>query len=205
MYKGERFNGYTHAAGAVLAIGAAGTLIAHAASKGDSWRMLSFSIYGATLVLLYLTSTLYHSTRGRTKEFFRKLDYISIYLLIAGSYTPFALVTLDTVWGRPLLAAVWALAVVGILQEIFVARGARVTSLCIYFFMGWIGVVAFEPLAHSLTFEGVKLLLTSGAIYTVGVIFYLFDERFPYWHGIWHLFVMAGSAIHYAAIVKFMA
>src|SRR4051812_3418669 len=95
MYRGERFNGYSHAAGAVLAVGAAGTLIAQAASKGDAWKMVSFSIYGATLVLLYLTSTLYHSTRGRTKEFFRKLDYICIYLLIAGSYTPFALVTLD--------------------------------------------------------------------------------------------------------------
>src|SRR3982750_939642 len=93
MYKGERFNGYTHAAGAVLAIGAAGTLIAHAASRGDPWRMLSFSIYGVTRVLFYPASTLYHNTRARTKEFFPKLDYIAIYLVIAGSYTPFALVT----------------------------------------------------------------------------------------------------------------
>ena len=205
MYRGERFNGITHAAGAILAIGAAGTLIAQATTKGDPWKILSFSIYGASLVLLYLVSTLYHSTRGRTKEFFRKLDYIAIYLLIAGSYTPFALVTLDTLWGRPLLAAVWALAIVGILQEIFVARGARVTSLAIYFFMGWIGIVAFEPLAASLTFDGLKLLLTSGAIYTAGVFFYLFDERYPHYHGIWHLFVIGGSACHFATLLRFVA
>jgi hemolysin III len=205
MYRGERFNGYTHAAGAVLAVGAAGTLIVHAVSKGDPWRMLAFSIYGVTLVLLYLASTLYHSTRGRTKEFFRKLDYISIYLVIAGSYTPFALVTLDRIWGRPLLWAVWALAVVGIVQEIFVARGARITSLFVYFFMGWIGLVAFEPLAASLTLDGLKLLITSGAIYTVGVLFYLFDDRFPTCHGIWHLFVLGGSAAHFATLFRFVA
>ena len=205
MYHGERFNGYTHAAGAVLAVGGAAALVSQAAVKGDPWKLLAFGIYGATLVLLYLVSTLYHSTRGRTKEFFRKLDYISIYLLIAGSYTPFALVTLDQAWGRPLLAAVWALAVVGILQEIYVARGARVTSLLIYVIMGWIGVVALDPLAVGLTMKGLAFVLGSGAIYTAGIVFYLFDERFPHWHGIWHLFVMGGSALHYAALLLFVA
>lgn len=205
MYHGERFNGYTHAAGTVLALGGAATLISLAASKGDPWRILSFSIYGSTLFLVYLASTLYHSTRGRTKEFFRKCDYISIYLLIAGSYTPFALVTLDQGWGRPLLAAVWALAFVGILQEVFVARGARFTSLAIYLIMGWIGLVALEPLAAALTSEGLFWLLASGAIYTAGVLFYLFDTRFPHWHGIWHCFVMGGSALHYVAVLRFVA
>ena len=205
MYHGERFNGYSHAAGAVLAVGAAGTLIATAAARGDPWKLLSFSIYGATLVLLYLASTIYHSTRGRTKEFFRKLDYIAIYLLIAGSYTPFALVSLDQFWGRPLLMAVWALATVGILQEIFVARGARITSLAIYFFMGWIGIVAVEPLAASLSVEGLKWLIASGAIYTAGVLFYLFDGKYPSCHGIWHLFVILGSAAHFMTLIKFVA
>ena len=205
MYHGERFNGYTHAAGAVLAVGGAATLIATAASRNDPSRLVSFSIYGATLVLLYLASTIYHSTRGRTKEFFRKLDYIAIYLLIAGSYTPFALVSLDQSWGRPLLYAVWALAAVGIVQEIFVAKGARLTSLAIYFFMGWIGVVAFEPLAASLSIEGLKWLIASGTIYTVGVVFYLFDEKYPHWHGIWHLFVIGGSATHFLAVFRFVA
>ena len=205
MYRGERFNGYSHAAGAVLALGGAATLISMAASRGDPWRLVSFTIYGTTLVLLYLISTIYHSTRGRAKEFFRKLDYISIYLFIAGSYTPFALVSLDSAWGRPLLAAIWALAVVGILQEIFVARGARLTSLFIYMFMGWIGLVALEPLAAGLSMEGLKWLLASGAIYTVGVLFYLFDERFPACHGIWHLFVICGSVAHYVSLVRFVA
>ena len=205
MYHGERFNGYTHAAGVVLAVGGAGTLIATAAMRNDPWRMVSFSIYGATLVLLYLASTIYHSTRGRTKEFFRKLDYIAIYLLIAGSYTPFAMVSLDRFWGRPLLMAVWALAAVGIVQEIFVARGARITSLAIYFFMGWIGLVAFQPLAASLTVDGLKWLLASGFIYTIGVFFYLFDEKYPHWHGIWHLFVLGGSATHFLAVFRFVA
>lgn len=205
MYPGERFNGYTHAAGAVLAVGGAGTLIATAASRNDPSRLVSFSIYGATLVLLYLASTIYHSTRGRAKEFFRKLDYVAIYLLIAGSYTPFALVSLDQAWGRPLLYAVWALAAVGVLQEIFVARGARLTSLAIYFFMGWIGIVAVEPLAASLTVEGLKWVIASGTIYTVGVVFYFFDEKYPHWHGIWHLFVLGGSATHFLAVFRFVA
>lgn len=205
MYHGERFNGYTHAAGAILAAGGATALITQALQRNDSSRILAFSVYGATLVLTYLASTIYHSTRGRTKEFFRKLDYIAIYLLIAGSYTPFALVALDQQWGRPLLAAVWALAAVGIVQEIFVARGARVTSLLIYVFMGWIGIVALDPLAVALTAKGLAWVIGSGVIYTTGIVFYLFDERFPHWHGIWHLFVMGGSAAHYAAVMLFVA
>jgi hemolysin III len=205
MYHGERFNGYTHAAGVLLAAGGATALISQAAAKGDPWRLLAFTIYGATLVLLYLVSTVYHSTRGRAKDFFRKLDYIAIYLFIAGCYTPFALVTLDTTWGRPLLAAVWALATVGVLQEIFVARGARITSLLIYVCMGWIGLIALEPLIAGLTTNGFACLLCSGVIYTAGIAFYLFDERFPYFHGIWHLFVIGGSAAHYAALALFVA
>ena len=205
MYHGERFNGYTHAAGVVLAAGGATAHISQAMAKNDPSRLLAFSIYGATLVLCYLASTLYHSTRGRTKEVFRKLDYIAIYLLIAGSYTPFALVTLDQAWGRPLLGAVWALAAVGIVQELFVAKGARITSLLIYVFMGWIGLVALDPLTIALTAKGLTWLIGSGIIYTAGIVFYLFDERFPHWHGIWHLFVMGGSAAHYGAVALFVA
>jgi hemolysin III len=206
MYHGERFNGYTHLAGAVLALGGAGVLVSMAAQKADPWRLVSFSIYGATLVLLYLTSTLYHSTRGRAKDILRKLDYCAIYLVIAGTYTPFALVALQ---GRPegmtLLAAVWALALVGIWQECKVACGRRLTSLAIYVIMGWLGVLALEPLIHALSWNGLALLLAGGIVYTLGIVFYLYDERVPHFHGIWHLFVLAGSCAHYGTIVAFVA
>jgi len=206
MYHGERFNGYTHLAGAVLALGGASVLVSMAAQKADPWRLLSFSIYGATLILLYLVSTLYHSTRGRTKDILRKLDYCAIYLVIAGTYTPFALVALK---GHPeglaLLAAVWALALVGIVQECCLACGRRFTSLAIYLIMGWLGIVALEPLFLALSWKGMALMLAGGLVYTFGVLFYLFDERVPHFHGIWHLFVLAGSAAHYGTIVAFLA
>ncbi len=205
MYHGERFNGYTHLAGAVLALAGAAALVVLAAMKADPWRIVSFSVYGTTLFLLYLTSTLYHSTRGRAKSVLRKLDYCSIYLLIAGTYTPFALVTLNGPWGWTLFGAVWALAVVGIVQEWWLARGARVASLAIYVLMGWLAIVAVAPLFHALSWSGMAWVVGGGLLYTGGIVFYLFDERVRHFHGIWHLFVIGGSAAHYIAIVAFVA
>ena len=205
MYHGERFNGYTHLAGAVLALGGATVLVAMAAAKADPWRLVSFSVYGATLILLYLASTLYHSTRGRTKDILRKVDHCSIYLVIAGTYTPFALVSLKGPEGFTLLAAVWALALLGIVQECWLARGMRLTSLAIYLIMGWLALFALEPLFAALSWKGMALMLAGGLVYTFGVLFYLLDERKPHFHGIWHLFVLAGSAAHYATIVAFVA
>jgi len=205
MYHGERLNSYTHLAGSVLALAGGVTLVSMAASRHDPWRLASFSIYGLTLFLTYVSSTFYHSTRGRTKEIFRRLDHISIYLMIAGTYTPFAMVALQGTWGWRLLEAAWGLALLGIVQEVLVARGARITSLVIYLVMGWMGVVFGELIADALSMQGFLYLLGGGIIYTVGIVFYLFDERFPHWHGIWHLFVIAGSAVHYTAIVKFLA
>ncbi len=205
MYHGERFNGYTHLAGAVLALAGATVLVVLAAMKADPWRIVSFSVYGTTLFLLYLTSTLYHSTRGRAKSVLRKLDYCSIYLLIAGTYTPFVLVTLNGPWGWTLFGAVWALAVVGIVQEWWLARGARVASLAIYVLMGWLAIVAVAPLFHALAWKGMAWVVGGGLLYTAGIVFYLFDERVRHFHGIWHLFVIGGSAAHYIAIVAFVA
>ncbi len=205
MYRGERFNGYTHLAGAVLALAGVTGLVVLAAVKGDPWRIVSFSVYGATLILLYLASTLYHSTRGRTKSVFRKLDHCSIYLLIAGTYTPFALVTLNGAWGWTLFGAGWALAVAGIAQEWWLARGARVASLAIYVLMGWLAIVAVAPLFHALAWSGMAWVVGGGLLYTAGIVFYLFDERVRHFHGIWHLFVIAGSAAHYIAILAFVA
>src|SRR6187402_2684362 len=135
MYHGERFNGFTHLAGTALAVAGSVVLIAGAAQLADPWRIVSFSIYGAMLITLYLFSTLYHSVRGRAKDVLRKVDYCSIYLLIAGTYTPFALVSLRGAWGWSLLGTVWGLALVGIVQEIWLARGARWLSLAIYVLM----------------------------------------------------------------------
>ena len=205
MYHGERFNSYTHLAGSVLAVTGAAALVTQAAERADPVRLASFTVYGATLCLLFLASTLYHSTQGRAKDVFRKLDHCSIYLVIAGSYTPIAMVKMDGTWGWTLFGAVWSLALVGILQEIWIAKGARLTSLAIYLLMGWIALVAVEPLISALTWNGFAWMLAAGMIYTVGIVFYLYDERFPHWHGIWHLFVLAGSAAYYGMIVKFVA
>ena len=206
MYHGERLNASTHLAGTLLAMGGAAVLVAMALHKGaDSTRLVSFSIYGITLTLLYLTSTIYHSVRGRVKDVFRKLDYCAIYLVIAGTYTPFALVALKGPEGWTLLWAVWALALVGIVQECWIAKGKRLTSLAIYVLMGWLALFTLDPLFAALTVKGVTWMLGGGLIYTVGIIFYLLDERVAHFHGIWHLFVIAGSAMHYATIMGFLA
>ncbi len=205
MYYGERFNGYSHLAGAVLAAAGAAVLIVLGALHGDAWKIVSFAIYGATLVTLYSVSTLYHSTRGRAKRILRELDHHSIYLLIAGTYTPFALVSLRGPWGWTLFGIVWALALVGIVQEFWLGRGARVLSLAIYLLMGWIGAAAVVPLIEALTPAGFAWVAAGGLVYTAGILFYVFDERFRHWHGIWHLFVVAGSAIHYFAIALYVA
>ena len=205
MYHGERFNGYTHLCGTVLALAGAAVLVVLAALKADPWRIVSFSVYGVTLCLLYLSSTLYHSTRGRTKLVFRKLDHCAIYLLIAGTYTPFALVILSGPWGWTLFGSVWGLALLGVVQEIWLARGARLTSLTIYLLMGWLALAALGPLIDALPANGLAWVAAGGFAYTAGIVFYLYDERFKHWHGIWHCFVLAGSTVHYAAIVLFVA
>jgi hemolysin III len=205
MYYGERFNGYTHLAGAMLATAGAVTLVSIAAVRGDPLRITSFTVYGVTLCLMFLVSTLYHSTRGRAKSVLRKLDHCMIYVVIAGTCTPFALVTLKGGWGWSLFGAMWALALVGIVQECCLARGLRLTSLAIYLMMGWLPLIAFEPLLAALSWAGLTWLLAGGLVYTAGIVFYLYDERFRHWHGIWHLFVLGGSATHFAAIVKFVA
>jgi hemolysin III len=206
MHHGERFNGYTALAGAILALTGGSFLVVMAAQKADPWRIVSFAVYGASLFALYLISTLYHGMRGgRAKDVFRKLDHCSIYLLIAGTYTPFTLVTLNGPWGWSLFGAIWALAALGIVQECWLARGARMASLVIYVLMGWLAVVALVPLFAALGPAGMAWVVGGGVLYTAGIVFYLYDERIRHFHGIWHLFVLAGSAAHFIAIVAFVA
>ena len=200
MYHGERFNAWTHLVGAALACLGAIWLLVLAALDGSPVKIVSVAIYGLSLILLYSISTLYHSLRGRAKVVMRKLDHLSIYLLIAGSYTPFCLVTLAGTWGWTLFGIVWGLAVIGMLQEIKPRSEARVLSLVIYAVMGWIVLVAVKPLIAALGREGFIWLAAGGVFYTVGIIFFAFDSRFRHWHGIWHLFVIAGSLLHFVAV-----
>lgn len=204
MYHGERFNAWTHLIGALLAATGAVWLVVLATTSGDVWKVVSTSIYGSTLVVLYSISTIYHSVRGRVKAILRKLDHLSIYLLIAGSYTPFCLISLRGPWGWSLFGVVWTLAVVGMLQEIKPRSEARVMSLVIYALMGWIVLIAIEPLLASLGLAGFLWLAAGGLFYTVGIIFFAFDGRFRHWHGIWHLFVIAGSLMHFIAILFYV-
>ncbi|MGV8918561.1 MAG: PAQR family membrane homeostasis protein TrhA [Pseudomonas sp.] len=200
MYHGERFNAWTHLVGAVLAFIGAIWMLVLASMDGSVWKIVSMAIYGVTLLLLYSVSTVYHSVRGRAKVIMQKVDHLSIYLLIAGSYTPFCLVTLRGPWGWSLFGVVWGLAVIGMLQEIKPRSEARVMSIVIYAVMGWIVLVAVKPLMAALGTAGFTWLAAGGVLYTVGIIFFAFDNRFRHWHGIWHLFVIAGSLLHFVAI-----
>ncbi|WP_153132584.1 PAQR family membrane homeostasis protein TrhA [Dechloromonas hortensis] len=204
MYHGEKFNAWTHLLGALFALGGAAWLIKLAAASGDGWKLFSVAVYGATLVVLYSISTLYHSVRGRAKNVLRKLDHLSIYLLIAGSYTPFCLISLRGPWGWSLFGIVWTLGLIGMLQEIKPRSEARVLSLVIYALMGWIVLVAIKPLLASIGLAGFLWLAAGGLFYTVGIVFFAFDERFRHWHGIWHLFVIAGSLSHFIAILFYV-
>jgi hemolysin III len=204
MYYGEKFNALTHLAGAVLALVGSVVLIVLAAQDGDPWKIVSVSIYGATLVLLYGFSTAYHSLRGRAKIILRELDHHSIYLLIAGTYTPFCLVTLRGPWGWSLFGAVWGLAVLGSLQELRPKGGARILSVVIYVVMGWVALVALVPMLRVLGPDGFAWVVAGGLFYTLGIVFYALDTRLRHSHGIWHLFVMAGSVAHYVAILRYV-
>lgn len=204
MYYGEKFNAWTHLVGAVLASIGAVWLLVIASLTGDVWKIVSVAVYGVALVLLYSASTVYHSVRGRAKVIMQKVDHLSIYLLIAGSYTPFCLVTLRGPWGWTLFGIVWGLAVIGMLQEIKPRSEARVMSIVIYAVMGWIVLVAVKPLIAALGTGGFTWLALGGVLYTVGIIFFAYDKRFLHWHGIWHLFVIAGSLLHFVAITWYV-
>lgn len=204
MYHGERFNSFTHLAGLVLAAAGAAVLITRAAVAGDAWQVVSFSVFAATMVLLYGASAAYHSVRGAAKRVLVKCDHCAIYLLIAGTYTPFTLVTLRGPWGWSLFGTVWGLAIIGIIKELAVGR-ERVPSVPLYVAMGWLGVIAAVPLFNQLPAEGLFWLVVGGLMYTVGIIFYANDERWRHAHGVWHLFVLAGTACHYYTVLEFVA
>jgi hemolysin III len=204
MIKGERFNSISHLLGAALALAGAAVLVVVAARDGEARRIVSFSVYGASLFLLYLISTLYHGLPGRAKHVFRVLDHQAIYLLIAGSYTPFTLVTLNGQVGWWLFGTIWGLAVLGLVLDALPRRGARVVPFVIYFTMGWLVVLALDPLLVALPRAGFYWLLAGGLFYTSGIVFFALDRRYPWMHGVWHLFVLAGSISHYVAVLVYV-
>lgn len=205
MYKGERLNSISHLVGAVGALVGLAILVVLASRQGDPWKIVSFSIYGTTLFLLYLFSTLYHSLREKPKAVFRKLDQNAIYLLIAGTYTPFSLVTLRGAWGWSMFGVIWGLAVIGIALNSISKRIPSFLPVVIYLLMGWLAIIAIKPLFQALTPPGFILLLLGGIFYTVGIVFFVFDDRVRYFHAIWHLHVLAGSFSHYLTLFFYVA
>jgi hemolysin III len=205
MYKGEWFNSISHLIGAVAALVGLLIVVVVAAQQGDPWKIVSFSVYGFTLFSLYTISTLYHSLQGRAKRIFRKLDHLSIYFLIAGTYTPFTLVTLRGVWGWTIFGIIWGLALFGLVLEALPQKSNRVLSMVVYVLMGWLVLVALKPLLAALPMAGFLWLLVGGIFYTGGLAFFFFDEKVRHFHGIWHLFVLAGSLCHYLTILFYVA
>jgi len=204
MYHGERFNSITHLVGAALALAGLVVLVVFASLKGDVWKIVSFSIYGTSLFLLYALSTLYHSLRGRAKRIFMKLDHVAIYLLIAGTYSPLTLVTLRGAWGWSLFGIIWGLAVSGIVVDSLHKQGSRRIQMAIYLLMGWLIVVALYPLIQIMPTGGLVLLVLGGLFYTGGMVFYALDDRITHAHGIWHLFVLGGSISHYLIMLLYV-
>lgn len=205
MYKGEFFNSISHLIGVILACIGATVLLGIAIDRGDVYKIVGFSVYGFMLITLYLVSTIYHSIKGPKKNLFRQLDYYSIYLMIAGSYTPFTLVTLRGVWGWSLFSIIWLLAVAGIIQEILIGKKTRKYSLIIYVLMGWLAIVAIKPLFELLPTPGFLWLVSGGLAYTIGIIFFLLDEKIKHFHGVWHLFVLAGSIFQFVCLYEYVA
>lgn len=204
MQKGEWFNTISHLVGASLALAGVVVLLVVASVSGEVLRVVSFSVYGATLFLLYLISTLYHGLRGRAKRVFRILDHQAIYLLIAGTYTPFTLVTLQGSTGWWLFGAIWGLAVLGMAIDGVFRHGIRVAPFVIYFLMGWLILLALGPLLAELPLNGFAWLLAGGLLYTGGIVFFALDRRYPWMHGLWHLCVLGGSISHYVAILVYV-
>ena len=197
----ELANSVTHGVGLALSVVGAPVHIFSAVSTKDGWRIVAACIYAATLVILYAASTLYHSVRNVDhKELWQRVDHAAIYLLIAGTYTPFTLISLRGAWGWSLFGFVWTLALVGVLLK---SRfGARLPALStwIYLGMGWVIVIAMRPLASHVAPAGLFWLALGGALYTGGVVFYVW-EKVRYSHAVWHVFVLGGSMAHFAAVL----
>ncbi len=192
----EIANAITHGIGALLSVAALVLLVVFSARKGDAWRVVSFSVYGATLILLYTMSVLSHAFTGNVKRLFELFDFSAVYLLIAGTYTPIALVFMRGPWGWTIFGIIWALAVLGVIFKVFFLGRFNFAGTLVYIAMGWLIIAAFKPLVAGSSAGFIKWLVAGGVCYTLGTFFYLFREM-PYHHPVWHLFVLAGSMCHF--------
>jgi hemolysin III len=200
----EIANSVTHGLGVVLSIAALAVLATLASMRGNAWHVVGCSVFGATLVVLYLASTLYHGVQWpRAKAVLRVLDHSAIFLLIAGTYTPFTLVTLRGAWGWSLFGVIWGLAALGIVSRVTFLRRFPVMSVVLYVAMRWAVVVAGRPLLSAVNTGGLLLLVGGGIAYTGGVAFYAW-QRLPYHHAIWHGFVLLGSTLHVLAVLLYV-
>lgn len=200
----EIANSISHGIGVGLSFAALVILVVLASRHSDAWRIVSFSIYGTTLILLYLSSTLYHSfVNSKIKRFFRILDHLTIYLLIAGSYTPITLVSMRGVWGWTLFGLIWGMAIAGIIVTIVFKEKIKPVMVLSYVAMGLLVVIAFKPMLLMLPQKMILWLFIGGACYILGIIFYLW-KRLPYHHPIWHLFVLGGSISHFFGILFYL-
>lgn len=203
-FEEEIANSITHGIGVGLSIAATSVLVVKASLYGDTWQVVSFSIYGGALIILYLASTLYHSFQNPgTKHIFKIIDHASIYLLIAGSYTPFMLISIRGAWGWSMFGIVWGLAFAGIVfKTLFIGRFKKLSTL-VYILMGWLIVIAFKPMIEGVPTGGLIWLAVGGLFYTLGVIFYTWHSL-KYNHAIWHLFVLGGSISHFFSIYRYL-
>ena len=207
MYNGEKLNSITHLVGAILALVGFGSLMTIGIEQQNTALLVGFVVFGFTLVLLYTMSTLYHSFHPpKLKKFFQKLDHVSIYLLIAGTYTPYMLVSLHDRNGAFILSLIWLMAVVGLLLDILVRNRIEWLQILIYLVMGWLCALSYSDLEATLPTAGLVWLTAGGIAYTVGIIFYVLDSRtkLRHAHGIWHLFVLSGSICHFISIVGYV-
>lgn len=206
MYHGERLNSVTHLLGLALAVVGSAVLVSQAVHSGDPLKILSFSVFGLTMIVLYAASSLYHSIRGASKALWAKVDHCAIYLLIAGTYTPYMMVSLGDGNGPLMLLGVWSLALIGFLLDIFIKTRIQTLQIFIYLLMGWICVLEFDHLQEAIAAPGIVMLVIGGIAYTLGVIFYVLDhqKKFSYAHGIWHIFVLVGSVSHFISIIGFV-
>jgi len=194
----------THGVGLLLSIGGLAVLVAFSSLYGDAWHITSTSIYGATLILLYAASTLYHGIpHARAKEVLQRLDHAAIFLLIAGTYTPFTLVNLRGSWGWTLFGLVWGIAIAGMVLELACRKRYKRLSITLYLGLGWLVLIAIKPMLTSVEAGGLVLLLAGGLCYSFGVIFYVW-KRLTYHHAIWHLFVLAGSTLHFFSVLFYV-
>lgn len=207
MYDGEKLNSITHLVGAVLALVGFGVLLTISIQERNPLLIISFAIFGFTLILLYTMSTLYHSFHPpKLKKIFQKLDHVSIYLLIAGTYTPYMLVSLREHNGLIMLTLIWVMAVVGLLLDIFIPKRIEWLQVIIYLVMGWICTLNYSDLQAAFPTAGLIWLTVGGIFYTAGIVFYVLDSlnKLRHAHGIWHLFVLSGSICHFISIVTYV-